>query len=174
VAQLFLDCDGVLADFVSAAVDLFGREPRLVEGELGSEEFDRRLREHGSFYRDLPLMTDAQILFEAVSHLNPIILTGCPAGQWAEPQKVAWAAQHFPNVRMITCRSRDKSLHMTRGDILIDDYLKYKHLWEKAGGIFIHHISARESINQLTALDGVVRLSPAVVKFDRCAKTRKG
>lgn len=144
----------------------------MAEALIGAEEFDRRLREHGSFYRDLPLMADAQILYEAVAHLNPIILTGCPAGQWAEPQKVAWAAHHFPALKMITCRSRDKHLNMDPGDILIDDYLKYRDLWEQAGGVFIHHTSARESIKQLSELGVEVRLSPAVGQSVRYAKTR--
>ena len=35
---------------------------------------------------------------------------------------------------------------MQPGDILIDDWPKYKHLWEEAGGIFILHTSAAQSI----------------------------
>ena len=82
-------------------------------------------------------------------------------GGWAESQKIDWAAKHFPGVEMITCLSRDKYLHMKRpGDVLVDDYLRYRDLWEKAGGIFVHHISAAESIRQLANL-GLVSLEPA-------------
>ena len=41
---------------------------------------------------------------------------------------------------------------MKPGDILIDDYLTYRHLWEEHGGTFIHHTSAKESLQQLAAL----------------------
>ena len=41
-------------------------------------------------------MPDAMELFEAVRHLDPIILTGLPRGNWAADQKVRWAAQYFP------------------------------------------------------------------------------
>jgi hypothetical protein len=60
-----------------------------------------------------------------------------------------WAAQHFPGVRMITCMARDKRNHAREGDVLVDDMEKYRHLWEQAGGIFVHHRSAAESIEQL-------------------------
>jgi hypothetical protein len=153
MVQIFLDCDGVLADFDSAARQFFGQDPRKAETELGNEEFLRLLHQHGSFYRDLPLLPDAHELYLALAHLKPIILTGCPAGNWAESQKIAWAAQHFPALKIITCRSRDKRLHMTKqGDVLVDDYLKYRTLWEESGGIFVHHLSAEGSIKQLAKL----------------------
>jgi hypothetical protein len=92
-------------------------------------------------------------LYQAVAHLNPILLTGCPDGGWAEPQKIAWAAHHFPRAKIITCRSKDKSLYIQKpGDVLVDDYLRYKHLWEQAGGIFVHHVSAKRSIAHLEKL----------------------
>jgi len=150
--QIFLDCDGVLADFDSPSIQLFGKHPRIAEEEIGEVEFWNRIRGHGNFYRELPLLPDAMELYRPIAHLHPIILTGCPHGGWAEAQKVAWALQHFPTVKMITCRSRDKRLHMRPGDILIDDYLKYRSLWESAGGIFIHHTSARDSLSQLAGL----------------------
>ena len=151
--QLFLDCDGVLADFDTAAWQLFGLDSREAEATLGKEAFWSRIRGCGNFYRNLPLMADAMELYEAVAYLKPIILTGCPQGGWSEPQKIAWAAHHFPAVTMITCRSKDKHLHMTNpGDVLVDDFLRYRDLWKKAGGIFIRHVSAKESIRRLARL----------------------
>jgi len=107
-AQLFLDCDGVLADF----------------------------------------------------GLHPIILTGCPIGGWAEPQKVEWAAEHFPVAEIITCMSRAKYLHVDQGDVLVDDYRKYQRQREEAGGIFIHHTSARSIIAALKRI-GLLNSGPA-------------
>jgi hypothetical protein len=159
--QLFLDCDGVLADFDSAAFEIFGQDPRQAEDSIGTPEFWTRIRASGAFYRDLPLMADALELYQAVAHLDPIILTGCPDGEWSEPQKIAWAAHHFPAVKMITCRSRDKRDHMMHaGDVLVDDYLRYRNLWEDAGGIFVRHTSAAESISQLADLGFPVRQPP--------------
>src|SRR3546814_10578993 len=56
----------------------------------------------------LPLLPDARHLFQAVAHLNPIILTGCPRGNWAEAQKERWVAEHFPGTQIITCRSEER------------------------------------------------------------------
>lgn len=147
--QLFLDCDGVLADFDAAATKLFGMPPREAEAKIGTPAFWARIRNQRGFYRHLSLTSDARQLFDAVAHLNPVILTGCPVGGWSEPQKIAWAAEHFPGTRIITCLSREKWKHLHSGDILIDDYLKYKSHWEEAGGIFIHHTSAESSIAAL-------------------------
>ena len=151
--QLFLDCDGVLADFDSAAEEVFGMRSREAEQKLGLKTFWRKLRDHEDFYGTLPLMPDARKLFDAVKHLNPIILTGCPLGGWAESQKHRWAAAHFPGTKMITCMAREKRLHMKAGDILVDDSLKFRELWEQAGGVFIHHTSADHTIAELRRIE---------------------
>lgn len=150
--QLFLDCDGVLADFDKAADELLGMPPRQFEDEFGTGEFWNRIRSRRNFYRNLPLLPDARELFDAVAHLNPVILTGCPRGGWAEPQKVEWAREHFPGTKVITCLSAEKRMHMRPGDVLVDDYMKYRARWENAGGIFILHVSARQSIAELKRL----------------------
>jgi hypothetical protein len=150
--QLFLDCDGVLANFDAYAEEIFGLPPRDAENKLGTKRFWVDLQSHDGFYRNLPPMPDAFELFAAVEHLNPIILTGLPLGDWAEPQKREWGAKHFPHTTMICCMSKDKRNHMKPGDILVDDYLKYRHLWEEAGGVFVHHTSAKSSIAALIEL----------------------
>ena len=38
------------------------------------------------------------------------------------------------------------------GDVLVDDFTKYQEIWERAGGIFVHHISAGQSIQRLREL----------------------
>ena len=151
-AQLFLDCDGVLADFDSAAEKVFGMPAREAEHKLGLKTFWRKLRAHEDFYGKLPLMPDARNLFDAVKHLNPIILTGCPLGRWAESQKHRWAAAHFPGTKMITCMAREKRMHMKPGDVLVDDSLKFRGVWEEAGGVLIHHTSADQTIAELKCI----------------------
>jgi hypothetical protein len=152
MTQLYLDCDGVLADFDRAATELLGMPPRLYENRHGIGAFWRELTRHPDFYGSLPLMSDAPELFAAVRHLDPIILTGLPRGNWAAPQKVRWAAEHFPGTRIITCMAVDKRNHAREGDILVDDQLKHAHLWESAGGIFVHHRDAASTIAKLREL----------------------
>lgn len=150
--QLYLDCDGVLADFERAAIELLRMPPRQFEKRHGLPTFWKRLAGRPDFYGSLPLMPDAMVLFDAVRHLDPIILTGLPRGNWAAPQKVRWAAEHFPGTRIITCLAADKRRHAREGDILVDDTLKYRDLWVGAGGIFVHHRDAATSIEELRRL----------------------
>src|SRR3990170_459135 len=118
--RLFLDADGVLADFDAGAKELLGMTPAQFEARHGRREFWRRIATARNFYGTLPEMPDARRLFDAVEHLRPTILTGLPLGDWAAPQKVKWAAEHFPGVPIITCMARDKHRHMEPSDVRVD------------------------------------------------------
>lgn len=150
--RIFLDCDGVLADFDKAGEILWGMPPRKYEEKVGSKRFWKELQETRDFYGSLPLMPDAMELFKGVEHFNPTILTGCPLGGWAEAQKVGWAARNFPGVPIITCMSENKCKFGHKGDVLIDDYMKYRDRWEAMGGVFIHHRTALESLLRLSVI----------------------
>lgn len=152
MSHLFLDLDGVLADFDAGAHMVLGMYPKPFEEKHGKREFWRRLARANDFYATLPLMPDAMILFDAVRHLEPTILTGLPLGNWAAPQKVKWAAEHFPGTKIITTMARDKYRHMTGMDVLVDDRADHRSKWEDAGGTFIHHKSARDSLAQLAEI----------------------
>ena len=157
--HLFLDCDGVLADFDAGARDLLGMAPKAFEARHGRGEFWKRLAQHGNFYGELEEMPDAQQLFQAVKHLKPTILTGLPLGNWAAPQKRKWAAEHFPGVPIITCMARDKHRHMQPGDVLVDDRETHRAAYEAHGVIFVHHTNARDSIRELAKIFPSVKAS---------------
>jgi 5'(3')-deoxyribonucleotidase len=150
--QLFLDCDGVLANFDKGAEAALGMPPKAFEQRHGLGRFWARLHRTPDFYARLEELPDARELFDGVKHLNPVILTGCPRGGWAEDQKVRWADEHFPGTRIITCMARDKRDHGQRGDILIDDTLRHRERWEETCGVFIHHRNARQSLAALKRL----------------------
>jgi hypothetical protein len=138
VRRLFLDCDGVLADFDRAFLERLGLPSRTYEDKYGAEAFWQALRTlDPGFYEHLPLMPGALDLFHGVQHYRPLILTGCPEGGWAQPQKLAWAAKNFNGVPMVVTMSRDKRSYCWPGDVLVDDWPKYRPLWEEAGGTFI-------------------------------------
>jgi 5'(3')-deoxyribonucleotidase len=150
--RLFLDADGVLADFDLAARGLLGMRSKEYIDKHGRGMFWKRLAQAPNFYGDLAEMPDARVLFDAVRHLKPTILTGLPAGNWAAPQKVEWAAEHFPGVPIITCMARDKHLHMHPGDVLVDDREKHRAEYEAAGVVFVHHKNAEDSLRQLARI----------------------
>lgn len=150
--RLFLDADGVLADFDMGAKQLLGMTPRAYQAKHGRGAFWKRLAAMKNFYGELPEMPDAHEIFEAVKHLQPTILTGLPLGSWAAPQKVEWAAAHFPGVPIITCMARDKHKHMHPGDVLVDDRENHRAAYEAAGVVFVHHKNAADSLRQLAKI----------------------
>ncbi len=154
--QLFLDCDGVLADFDKFFVDNYQMNPREYEKVYGQPKFWYEIENFdGGFFRQLPKMPDADELVDAVRHLNPIILTGAPKGStWPAPQKLAWRDEHYPGIPMICCQSKVKYTHMVEGkhNVIVDDWFKYKSVWEDNGGTFILHTSAKASLDELKQL----------------------
>lgn len=150
--RLFLDADGVLADFDEGVRRLLGAYPRDYERRHGRGSFWKHLATAENFYARLPEMGDARLLFDGVKHLKPTILTGLPLGRWAAPQKVEWAAEHFPGVPIITCMARDKHKHMHSGDVLVDDRENHRAAYEEAGVVFVHHRNAVDSLRQLAKI----------------------
>ena len=161
--RIYLDCDGVLADFARGAEAALGMPADRFQRRHGLPAFWARLASTPDFFARLPLIPDAMELYEAVRHRDPIILTGLPRGAWAAPQKRRWAAAHFPGVEVITTSAALKREHCHPGDLLIDDTVRFRHLWEKEGGIFIHHTSAAASITELRRL-GVLAPAAAMAR----------
>jgi hypothetical protein len=149
---LFLDLDGVLADFDAGVKALLGMTPAEFEARHGRREFWQRIAKARNFYGTLPEMADARRLFDAVEHLKPTILTGLPLGNWAAPQKVKWVAEHFPGVPIVTCMARDKHKHMQPGDVLVDDRDNHRAAYEREGVVFVHHKNAEDSLTQLAQI----------------------
>jgi hypothetical protein len=150
--QLFLDCDGVLADFDKKATEIVGRHPREFEDRVGERKFWDTLYATPDFFYSLEPMPDAHQLVDAVRHLKPIILTGSPRGEWSAAQKLRWRDKYFPDLEMIVCQSRDKIKHAQPGDVIVDDWPKWQHLWEAGGGVWVLHTSAENSIRELKNL----------------------
>jgi len=155
---VYLDCDGVLADFDAGAEQVLGMHPERFQARFGMGRFWASLARADGFFENLPPMADAMVLYDAVRHLDPVILTGLPRGNWAEPQKRRWADGHFPGVPVITTSAALKREHCHPGDALVDDRDKYRHLWEGAGGHFVRHTSAERSIAALAELGFDVKI----------------
>lgn len=149
---LFIDLDGVLADLDTAYAAIAGTPP---DKKLDNLDW-RAVVAVPHFYANLPPMPDMETLWDYVSTWpDVVILTGVPTSvPTAAADKRAWVTRHLgAHVPMIACKSREKSLHAKAGDILVDDWDKYRRLWLKVGGIWITHTSAATSIAALKELE---------------------
>ncbi|MCM8557321.1 5' nucleotidase, NT5C type [Sphingomicrobium sediminis] len=148
--RLFLDCDGVLADFDGGVRKLTGLSPDALEAERGKGGFWKALARADAFYADLDPLPGALDMVEAVRHLEPTILTGLPMGNWARRQKLAWRDRHLPGIPMITCMARDKWKYAEAGDVLVDDRKTARAPWkEKGRGRFILHKAPETTLLEL-------------------------
>ena len=150
--KIYCDMDGVLTNFESRFEHYSGMHPQDYEKKYGLPAFWELIdvKIGVKFWIGMDWMPDGKELWDFVKDHNPTILTGLPIGKWAAPQKKAWCVNKLgTNIPVITCMSKDKHLYCSPGDILIDDRESTRKSWEEAGGIFILHTSAEESINQL-------------------------
>lgn len=154
--QLYLDMDGVLADFDRHYMDTFHELPpkhQLVDSD-GHDIDWSKISATPDFYYGIPPMKDMWELWEYAKHFTPIVLTGVPSSVKEAPyNKRNWIAKWLgPDVKVICCKSKEKCLHAEPGDVLVDDWEKYKHLWVKQGGVWITHKSASQTIAALRQL----------------------
>jgi 5'(3')-deoxyribonucleotidase len=145
---IFLDMDGVVADFDTFAEELLGREIGWGDTtqDLSAEEW-LRLASVDRLYYQLPLMPDATKLVAYVKSLSTRFqigfLTAIPRRTTipsARADKQAWVDKYFPGMRMdIGPFSHDKHKWCSPGDILVDDRPSNIREWNAAGGIAIYH-----------------------------------
>lgn len=142
--QLFVDMDGVLADFDAHHEAVFGVRPCKIADNVDWQ----KVRAVSGFYEAIPPMADLPELWAYISAHDPIVLTGVPSSvEEAPDNKRAWVRKHLgAHVEVRCCRSSDKCLNASPGDVLIDDWTKYRAKWLGVGGRWITHRNAADTI----------------------------
>jgi hypothetical protein len=150
MTHLYVDMDGVLADFDRHHEAAFG----LPASKLTDDVDWAAVRGVKDFYLHIPPMPDMLELWDFIEPHKPIILTGVPKSvPEAAENKRAWVVKNLGPQPMICCPSKEKSKFCNIGDVLIDDWDKYKHLWLAAGGRWVTHTNAADTIKQLSHMD---------------------
>jgi len=144
---IYLDMDGVVADFDSYVSILLGRKIGWDSTtDLTDEEWER-LASVDRLYYQFPLMPDATKLVAYVKSLSTRFhvgfLTAVPRRSTipsAKDDKQAWINKYFPGMRMdIGPYSHHKQKWCKPGDILIDDRPSNIEQCTAVGGIAIYH-----------------------------------
>lgn len=138
--RLYLDLDGVLADFDRGYIERFGNHPR----EVGDDELWRNLDATPDFFDSLHPMPGALQAFGWLRPLSPMILTACPRTNYhdAAANKRRWVRRHLgADVIVLPCMGgTNKPVFMhAPGDVLVDDFEKNTRAWRAAGGVAIQH-----------------------------------
>lgn len=137
---LYIDLDGVMADFDKYFLQEFGIE----SNKLDDSTLWKWINSHGNFFLNLPLCEGAIDFFKRIEHLKPTILTACPKSNYvtAAIQKRQWVYKHLSKditvIPMLGGKNKCLFMH-SPGDILIDDFEKNCIPWREHGGIAIQH-----------------------------------
>jgi len=150
--KIFLDLDGVMADFNRGRREIL----KLPDGAPSEEIFAALAGDKGKdFFLKLPKTRDADQLWKFLKGNDLQILTAIPTTnrEEAAKNKVQWVKRNLSkNVKTITTTRRNKKKYAGPDNILIDDHKKNIEEWEGAGGIGIFHTSASKTIKELKRL----------------------
>ena len=143
---LYLDMDGVVADWETAIADILGY--KLIEGERWPDQDWRKIIQFQRVYRDIPLLPWA---LEFVDEAGKIaraanyavkFLTAVPRRNdfpYAFEDKVHWANNHFPTIPVwFGPYSQDKQKRAAPGQVLVDDRMTNINEWIAQNGIGIY------------------------------------
>jgi hypothetical protein len=136
---VFCDLDGVLADFEQGVINKFHKFTKKNIDEIKPAIMWGVINKSNNFFETLPWMPKGKELWSQIKQYDPVILTGVPRGSSsATEQKIRWCQRELgPNVKVITCATKDKPNYCLHGSILIDDRTDNLNAWNDKGGYFI-------------------------------------
>jgi 5'(3')-deoxyribonucleotidase len=145
VSTIYVDMDGVLADFFGDWAKLMGKDHWTKIDDISPAL--QKIRDTENFWLDLPLTDNAKNLLALIKDVKGeynILSSPLPDDPNSEPHKREWITKNLnfflPKEVIIT---HDKAKYATTEDgtpnILIDDYGQNIAKWEAAGGIGFKH-----------------------------------
>ena len=143
-SKVYVDMDGVLADFFGEWQKLIGSDWRKVKD---IEPALQKIRDKDNFWLDLPLLPQAKNLLGIIKKVKgsyTILSSPLPNDPNSEPHKREWIKKNldfFPPENVIITHDKPKYAVNSDGtpNILIDDFGKNIASWEAAGGEGFKH-----------------------------------
>ena len=159
---IYLDMDGVIADFDQRFLDLSGMTPDKYKDKYGMNQFWDFIDEENKirFWAGIPVMSGAKKLIDYVSQYDYEILTAPSIKKQSRLGKMIWLRKIHPNLFPNTPKVNFKPAKekhqvkttLTKTDILIDDKASTVDTWNSSGGTGILYTSADNAIQQLKNL----------------------
>lgn len=161
MSRLFVDMDGVLADFMGGAEKVLGRSFNDDHWKYHAKgEHKIKVAAIHDFWEKLDWEPGGRELWNYVKDFHPNILSAY--AEWDEADskrgKYLWITKHLGHIPSskihLVVREHKQKYATTNGkpNILIDDYDKNIAEWKKAGGIGVHHVGVNSTIDKLKAL----------------------
>jgi hypothetical protein len=158
--RLYIDIDGVFADYAAAVERLVGIRPDDMDRTQRADAWKAIIAEGNDFWASLARLPGTEALGQACVNASALALTGSVVGlDECVSGKKTWCEKELklPPKRTLVVKSQDKFHWCRPGDVLLDDTEKNIKAWRCAGGIGILHRSPDESLRRLNdcgILDG--------------------
>ena len=159
--KVYLDMDGVLADFDQRFEDISGMKPKEFEDKYGTKAFWNLIDEENkiSFWVGIKPMPGAADLIKAVKKYNYELLTSPSAKKQSYLGKILWVRNHSdilggkPRINFKRAKEKHEvKPELAKTDILIDDREDTIGRWNAAGGTGIVYKSIGQVLNDLKKL----------------------
>jgi 5'(3')-deoxyribonucleotidase len=160
INTIYLDMDGVVADWNRGVADILGYTREDPNAHYPNADW-AKIKSNERMYLNLPVMKDAQKLVDLATVFRDqlnwrlLFLSAAPKGNdvpWAFWDKCMWAQKNFPGIPVhFGPFAKDKQVHCKPGDILVDDRNSNITEWRKAGGLGIEVFTGRydEAVEEL-------------------------
>ena len=152
--QVYVDMDGVVANFEGFFIDMFGKErfESMTPKELWGTHMNNMLTAEEDVFAAFKPLDRMQELYESFKPYNPIFLssTGFSNTEEIEKQKRAWLEKYFgTDVKSIFVnQSKKKAYYAAPNTILIDDRAKSLFPFVQAGGEGILHVDVESTMEK--------------------------
>jgi 5'(3')-deoxyribonucleotidase len=164
ISKIYIDLDGVLADFTRGIKELCGIEPinQAHKKEGDDDIMWAAVKKVDHFYDKLELMPGAAEMFTILSSKYDVeILSGIPKARrgihTAGEDKISWVHRLLSkDIKVNIVYRNEKKNYVTGPDcILIDDLPKNIREWNEAGGTGILFTSVENTLAEIERIEAI-------------------
>lgn len=154
--KIYLDMDGVIADWKGQFKKKFGYPVEIFDGRFGKEKRQKLVQQNSPlFYENMPWTKDGKILFNFLKQFPTEILSHSTDDQCKQGKQTWLQNKNINLTQHLVDNRQDKAKYAAKDTILIDDREDNIAEFQNAGGIGILHKNSTDTINKLKEILGV-------------------